>query len=76
MTNTNRSPEIRLSLSLDGTVRDVRVVADSVEDRDRALAALQSFLPALELLESIASNLPKGDGDDRRGSSSNTQSLR
>lgn len=51
---TQRSPRIKLELSLDGKISDVHVLADSAEDRDRALAKLRQFLPSLEMLEQLA----------------------
>ena len=48
-----RSPQIRFSLSLDGKVRDMVVVADCAEDRDLLLSRLTTLLPAIELLENL-----------------------
>ena len=53
-TITTRSPRIKLELSLDGKISNVHVLADSAEDRDRALAKMRQFLPAFELLEKLA----------------------
>ena len=70
---TIRSPQIRLSISLDGKISDCHVVADTPEDRDRALAKLRRFLPSIELLESLAHDEPpQGDPDGRGSSNGNT----
>ena len=65
-TTAQRSPRIKLELSLDGKISDVHVLADSAEDRDRALAKLRQFLPAFELLEQLAveaeSTIPRAAG--------------
>lgn len=57
----NKTPEIRLTLSLDGKIKEVDIVADCPEDRDAALAKLRQFLPAVELLEGLAA---KETGDE------------
>ena len=50
---TNKAPEIRVVFSLDGKVRDIEVVSDTPEDRERGLKQLQKVLPAVELIESL-----------------------
>ncbi len=60
-----KAPEIRIALSLDGKVRDVHVVVDTAKDRDAALARLRIFLPAIELLETLAVGPAKGTSDGK-----------
>ena len=70
---TTKTPEIRLVLSLDGKVKELDIVADTPEDRDRALVRLHQFLPGIELLESLATmEPPQGDSDGRGSSNGNT----
>ena len=72
--NTTKAPEIRLVLSLDGTVKELDVVADTPEDRDRALVRLHQFLPGIELLESLVID-PPHEAPDGRGSNRNTTAV-
>jgi len=64
-----KAPEIRLVLSLDGKVKELDVVSDTPEDRDRALVRLHQFLPGIELLESLATEPPQGEAPGGRRSS-------
>lgn len=46
-----KPPRIRIELSLDGSVIDATVLADSAADRDRALRRLQLIVPMLSVFE-------------------------
>lgn len=73
---TIKAPEIHLRIGLDGRVREVDVVADTPEGRDRALARLHQFLPTIELLESLVAEPPQKEvQSDRAGTAGNTAAV-
>jgi hypothetical protein len=71
----NKAPEIRMTFSLDGKIKDIDVVSDSPEDRERGLTKLQNVLPAVELIESLLRPEPPtlGVSDVQHASSISTK---
>lgn len=64
-----------LSIGLSGNeIRHIRIVANSVESRDEAMAQVRRILPALELLERLLSEPPKDEATPEKWKMTEKQS--